>query len=107
MDNVTLLFGIMNGPGLMIQILDPGMLRIFDGPLTAFIDPSTLRLYSRFTIRIHNYIDTGLLKSLCEMRHEQLGSTVISRWNGNEWRRYKADFQSGTPVCVITKLSHG
>jgi hypothetical protein len=49
----------------MVQIPDPSMLGIFDGPLAVFVDKSTFRIYGRFTIRIHNYIDTGLLKSLC------------------------------------------
>jgi hypothetical protein len=62
MDNVTLLFGILNGPGLMVQIPDPSMLGIFDGPLAVFVDKSTFRIYSRFTIRIHNYIDTRLVE---------------------------------------------
>ena len=95
MDDVTLLLGVLNGPSLMVQILDPSMLGIFDGPLPLFVDPSTFRIYSRFTIRIHNYIDIGLLKSLCKMRYEQLGSTIIGWWDRNERRRYKSDFQLG------------
>ncbi len=71
------------------------MLGIFDRPLRVLVDPSSLRLYGRFTICVYDDLDAGFLKSLRKMRYEQLGSAVIGRGDRNERGCNESDFQLG------------
>jgi hypothetical protein len=96
-NNVTIRFGVVNGPSLMVQIPHPSMLGIFDRPLRVFVDPSSLRLYGRFTICVYDNLEAGFLKGLGKVRYEQLGSTVIRWGDCKERGRNESDFQSGLP----------
>src|SRR6185369_9664780 len=70
----------------MVQFPNPGVLWHFDGPLGMGIHPTALHIHVGLAVGVHNHLRACVLKSFGELSDKQLGSTVIHRGNGNEWR---------------------
>jgi hypothetical protein len=71
----------------MVQIADPGVLRILDWPIRVLINPAELRPHGRLTIGVHHDVNACLLEAFGKVTHEQLGSPVIYWRDCDERRR--------------------
>ena len=91
----------MDGPRLVIQVLEKSVFGILDRPIRALINPAALRLHRRFLVGVNDDFDSELLETLREVGHEQFGSTVVCRRDRDERWRNEADSQLRPPVYFL------
>ena len=87
---------ISNRPRCMVQLSGPRTLLRLDGPFGMLINPAPFYTNARFAIRVHNRLDTSLLKAFGKLCDKQFGPAIISGRNCNEGRGDQCNSQLET-----------
>src|SRR5579859_1621230 len=94
MKDVAIACGVCNGPGGVIHILDVREYLSLERPLRSWVEGSHLYLYGGIAIGIHHHIDSLLLQTFCQMRHEQFRAAIHLRGNRDKRRSDQGDSHS-------------
>lgn len=93
MDKITGFFRVPDRPRSVVQVANPGILLMLNGPLRMGIDPAPLGLDAGLAIRVDDDFQVLLLQAGSQVGNEQFRSTILGGWNWNQRRRNKGDSQ--------------